>query len=159
VRGRGESRRRNARTRKSSVRPMKIGRCCSSAVKVAIHVPPIPSVSSTSGATQQSDPPKAAAAPAISEPFVFSWATSMIPNSLLQFWSKVRSMVRNQEYFDAERIDDRTPRGAGGCECRDHPLLISGAVCSMNRGSRSAATGTTPPTWRSASGSSNGHRR
>jgi MerR family mercuric resistance operon transcriptional regulator len=41
---------------------------------LAIHVPPTPSASSTSGPTQQSDAPTAAAAPAISEVFALSLA-------------------------------------------------------------------------------------
>jgi len=50
------------------------GRYGSSAVRLAIHVPPTPSASSTSGPTQQSDAPMAAAVPAMSEVFALSLA-------------------------------------------------------------------------------------
>jgi hypothetical protein len=67
-------RRRNARPRNNSVAAMNQGRSGSSAVRLAIHAPPMPSASSTNGPTQHTDAPIAASAPATSEPLTLNVA-------------------------------------------------------------------------------------
>jgi hypothetical protein len=67
----------------------------SSAVKLAIQAPPMPSVNSTSGPTQHTDAPTAANALASSEPLALNVAIHRV-NLFDGDKSRVRTMVRSQ---------------------------------------------------------------